>query len=151
MTEDQGLHNRGGLGDDDFYVWLLSDHPDARAERDRRRDATYRDEAHRSGEVRAWVDKVNATQDAPQTMRDLAESMGPLADRSSARAEADFSEPNDAYVARLRNDWETYMQVSGPLDAHDYRYPEHLIGPGAAKYPPPQVQADSPEQPEAGL
>ena len=38
------------------------------------------------------------------------------------------------------------MQVSGPPDAYDYRYPEHLTGPSAADYPPPPApQADGPE------
>ncbi len=34
--------------DDAFYEWLLSDHPDARAERDRRRAATYQADTSRA-------------------------------------------------------------------------------------------------------
>jgi hypothetical protein len=41
------------------------------------------------------------------------------------------------YAARMRGQFETHMRVSGPPGAYDYRYPEHLTGPGAASYPPP--------------
>jgi hypothetical protein len=131
-----GLHGRSTT-DDAFYEWLLSDHPDARAERDYRRDAYYESQRQNAAAVRAWVDKVNAQTDAPQTARDLADWMGPRADESALRAETEFAEPDDLYVARVRAEFETYMQVSGPPDAYDYRYPEHLTGPSAASYPPP--------------
>jgi hypothetical protein len=86
MNGDE-LHGRDVTGDA-FYEWLLSDHPDARAERDWRRAATYQAETDRAAAVRAWADKINAQPDAPQTLRDLAASVGPLADQSAARAEA---------------------------------------------------------------
>jgi len=44
------LHGRD-LTDDAFYEWLLSDHPDARAERDSRRAATYHAELEQAGYV----------------------------------------------------------------------------------------------------
>lgn len=72
--------------------------------------------------------------------------MGPQADASAVRAEAEFAEPDDAYVARLRSDWQTYMQVSGPSDAWNYQYPAHLTGHQAANHPPPEPpQTDEPE------
>ena len=40
-----------GAESDAFYEWLLSDHPDARAERARRREAHY--EAERRGPTRS--------------------------------------------------------------------------------------------------
>lgn len=142
MSAQDDLNGRS-LADDTFYEWLLSDHPDAHAERDYRRAAAYLDERERTGKVLAWVDKIKATPDAPRTLRDLAESMGPLAARAAARAEIEAAEPDDAYVARLRADWETCMQVSGPPEAWDYRYPARLTGPGAASYPPPpEPEAD---------
>lgn len=132
--------------DNAAYEWLLSDHPDARAERARRRAAYYKDQRETAAKVRAWVDKINATADPPQTARELAQSMGPLADASAVRAEAEFAEPDDAYVARLRRDWETYMQVSGPPGAWDYQYPAHLTGTEAANHAPPVApHRDEPE------
>jgi hypothetical protein len=118
--------------EDKFYEWLLSDHPDARSERDARRQAAHRDLTENAAAVQAWAAKINATPGAPQNLSDLAASLGPRAAASTARAEASYAEPDHAYVARLRAEHETYMQVSGPPGAHDYRYPEHLTGPGAA-------------------
>ena len=144
-----GLHGRDAA-DDAFYEWLLSDHPAARAERDQRRTATYHADTDRAAAVRAWADKINARPGAPQTMRDLAATMGPLADQTAARAETNYAEPDDAYVTRLRAQHETFVRVSGPPGSWDYRYPAHLTGPGAAAYPPPP-EPDAPEpEPEAG-
>jgi hypothetical protein len=148
VTGDE-LHGRD-VTDNAFYEWLLSDHPDAKAERDRRRTATYQAETERAATVRAWVDKINARPDAPQPARDLAASMGPLADQTAARAEASYAEPDDVYVTRVRAEHETYMQVSGPPGSWDYRYPAHLTGPGAAACPPPEPGIPAPE-PEAEL
>ena len=148
MNRD-GLHGRD-VTDHAFYEWLLSDHPDAKAERDSRRAATYQADTARAAAVRAWADKIGAHPDAPQTMRDLAATMGPLADQTTARAQARYAEPDDAYVTRLRAQHETHVQVSGPPGSWDYQYPAHLTGPGAAAYPPPP-EPDAPEpEPEAG-
>jgi hypothetical protein len=143
-----GLHGRD-VTDTAFYEWLLSDHPDARAERDWRRAATYHAETDRAAAVRDWADKINAHADAPQTMRDLAASMGPLADQTTARAEARYAELDDAYVTRLRAQHETHVKVSGPPGSWDYRYPAHLTGPGAAGYPPPPEPGAPAPEPEA--
>jgi hypothetical protein len=148
MSRD-GLHGRD-VTDDAFYEWLLSDHPDAKAERDSRRAATYQAETARAAAVRAWADKINAHADAPETMRDLAATMGPMADQTTARAQASYAEPDDAYVTRLRTQHETHVQVSGPPGSWDYQYPAHLTGPAADAYPPPP-EPDAPEpEPEAG-
>jgi hypothetical protein len=143
------LHGRD-LTDDALYEWLLSDHPDARAERDWRRAATYQADRDRAAAVRAWAGKITARPDAPQAARDLAASMGPLAGQTAARAEARFAEPDDAYVTRLRARHETHMQVSGPPGSWDYRYPAHLTGPGAAAYPPPPEPGAPAPEPQAG-
>ncbi len=131
-----GLHGRS-VTDDGFYEWLLSDHPDARAEREWRRSAWYQHQRENAAAVRAWVDKVNDQAGAPAAARDLATSMGPRAAQSAARAEAESAERDDMYVARMRGRFETHMRISGPPGAYDYRYPGHLTGPGAASYPPP--------------
>lgn len=143
-----GRYGRG-VSDDAFYEWLLSDQPDARAERDRRRAASYQAETGSAAAVRAWAGKINAQPDAPQTLRDLAASMGPQADQAAARAEARYAEPDDAYVTRLRIQHETHMQVSGPPGSPDYRYPAHLTGPCAAACPPAESGDPAPE-PETG-
>ena len=82
---------------------------------------TYQAETDRAAAVRAWADKINAQPDAPHTLRDLAASMGPLADETAARAEARHAEPDEAYVTRLRPQHETSVQVSGPPGSWDYR------------------------------
>lgn len=143
-----GLHDRD-VTSDAFYEWLLSDHPDARAERDWRRAATHQADTDRAAAVRAWADRINVQPDAPQAARDLAASMGPRADQTTARAEARYAEPDDAYVARLRAQHETAVRVSGPPGSWDYRYPAHLTGPGAAAYPPPPEPAAPAPEPEA--
>jgi hypothetical protein len=135
------LHGRD-VTDTAFYEWLLSDHTDARAERDRRRAATYQADRDRAAAVCAWAGKISARPDVPAALRDLAASMEPSADEAAARAEAAYAESDEAYVARLRTQHETHMQVSGPPGSWDYRYPAHLTGPGAAAYPPPQLEAD---------
>jgi hypothetical protein len=142
------LHDRD-VTSDAFYEWLLSDHPDARAERDWRRAATHQADMTRAAAVRAWADKINAQPDAPQAARDLAASMGPMADQTAARAEARYAEPDDVYVARLRAQHETAVRVSGPPGSWDYHYPAHLTGPGAAAYPPPPEPAASAHEPQA--
>ena len=143
------LHGRD-VADNAFYEWLLSDHPDARAERDLRRTATYPGR-NRPGRNRPRLGRQDQrpARRAP-ALRDLAASMGPLADQTVARAEASYAEPDDAYVTRLRAQHETHMQVSGPPGSWDYRYPAHLTGPGAAAYPPPEPSNPAPE-PEAEL
>ena len=135
---------------DAFYEWLLSDHPGARAERDRRREATHRDELERTGKVRAWVEKIRAAPDAPQTMRDLAQTMGPLAAKSAGRAEADYAVPDETYVAAARANWETYMQVSAPDGSWDYRYPARYTGAEAASQPRPAAEPEPEPGAEAG-
>jgi hypothetical protein len=132
---------------DALYEWLLSDHPDARAERDRRREATYQAERDRTGQVLAWVAKIDAAPGAPQTMRELAATMGPLAARSAARAEADHAEPDDAFVTRARENHETYMQVSAPNGSWDYRYPARYLGEAAASQPRPDAEPETEAEP----
>lgn len=136
-----------------FYEWLLSDHPDARAERDRRRAASYQSEIERTSQVQAWVAKIDATPDPPAAIRSLADSMGPFAEKSRARAEAAIAEPDEAFVARERGNWETFMRVSAPDGSWDYRYPERYTGEAAASQPRPETEPAaeaSRDKPEIG-
>jgi hypothetical protein len=143
MTDHQGP----GLESGAAYEWLLSDHPDARAERDRRREATYADEKVRAGKVLAWVAKIDATADVPETLRDLAATMGPLAAKSDARAEADHAVPDAEFVAQARANWEACMQVSGPDGSWDYRYPDRYVGEAAASQPRPGIEPEPEAEP----
>jgi hypothetical protein len=144
-----GGRHSSSVSEDAFYEWLLSDHPDARAERDRRRAATCQAQTSSAAAVRAWADKIGAQPDVQQTLRDLAAAMGPQADQAAAHAQARYAEPDDAYVTRLRAQHETHMRVSGPPGSPDYRYPARLTGPGAAACPPPEPGDPTPE-PETG-
>ena len=129
---------------DAFYEWLLSDHPDARAERDARRNASYQHQQESSAKVAAWAANINAAPAAPQSMRDLAASMGPRAAANLQRAEAAYEEPDESYVARLRSQHETFQRASGAVEAHNYQYPQHLTGPLAAGYPrPPETETEA--------
>ena len=135
------LHHRSTL-DDAFCEWLLSDHPDAKAERDWRRGTHLRQLRESAAEIAAWADRVSAEPEQHTPMaRDLAGTIGPMAHASALRAEIEEAEPDDAYVARQRADFESHMRWDHP----DYRYPAHLTGPSAASYPPPPEP-----EPEAG-
>jgi hypothetical protein len=135
------LHHRSTL-DDAFCEWLLSDHPDAKAERDWRRSAHLHREQGTAADIAAWADRVSAEPERhTQMARDLAATIGPMAPASAIRAEIDEAEPDDDYVARKRAEFESHVWWDYP----DYRYPAHLTGPSAASYPPPPER-----QPEAG-
>jgi hypothetical protein len=147
MGTADALHNRS-VTDDAFYEWLLSDHPDAKAERERRRSMHYQRERDTASDITAWADRIS-TDPGPHTQaaRGLAARMAPHAARSAARAEISAAEPDDLYVARLRAEFERHMRLklSGAEWSHpNYRYPDYLLGPSAANYSPPP----SPETPE---
>jgi hypothetical protein len=131
-----------------FYEWLLSDHPDARAERDYRRGTSCQRQRETAADIAAWADKINAQPDRhTQAARDLAASIGPRAAESATRAEIESAEPDDLYVARLRAEFETYMHVHLDNPDPEYRYPGHLTGPSAAHYPP----SAGPPEPDHGI
>lgn len=75
-------------------------------------------------------------------MRSLADSLGPSAAESRVRAEAAIAEPDESYVARERDHWETYMQVSAPNGSWDYRYPARYVGDAAASQPQPGIEPE---------
>jgi hypothetical protein len=105
------LHHRSTL-DDAFYEWLLSDHPDAKTEREWRRSTHLQREHGTATEIAAWADRVSAQPERhTQMARDLAGTIGPMAHASAVRAEIEEAEPDDAYVARQRAEFETHMRV----------------------------------------
>jgi hypothetical protein len=131
------LHHRS-VTDDAFCEWLLSDHPEAKAEREYRRGSSLQRERGTAAEVAAWADRVSAEPGQhTQAARDLAATIGPMAKSSALRAEVETAEPDDLYVARQRAEFETHMRVHWDHPVPDYTYPAHLTGPSAASYPPP--------------
>ena len=139
------LHRRSTL-DDAFLEWLLSDHPDARAERDYRRSHHLGSAHENAAEIAAWADRVSREPERhTRAARDLAASIGPMARESALRAEIDLAEPDELYVARQRAEFETHMRVHWDHSQPDYRYPARLTGPSAASYPPPPETATEPE------
>ena len=139
------LHHRSTL-DDAFCEWLLSDHPDAKAERDWRRGTHLRQLRESAADIAGWADRVSAEpgQHTPMA-RDLAATIGPMAHASAIRAEIEAAEPDDLYVARQRAEFEALMHNHPDHPDLGYRYPAHLTGPSAAGYPPPPEP-----EPEAG-
>jgi hypothetical protein len=128
---------------DDAYEWLLSDHPWARAERVRRAEAVRDAELRNAHTVRDWTDRMQATDldtrhphnpEIAENLKGLAALMRPIADGQQVDAHLDDAVPDDVRVQRLRQNWVTHKNVTGD---HGYRYPAHLLGPGAAAYPPP--------------
>jgi len=121
------------------WEWFLSDHPWAVAERRRRRAAYFAEQQESAEKVRAWTDKIehlepgSTSRDFEAAVRKLAATMRPMADDSQLRSEVDEAEPDELAVAEQRRTLERHRRNAGD----DYTYPAHLIGPGAAAYPPP--------------
>ena len=132
-----GLHGRS-TADDAFYEWLLSDHPDARAERDWRRSLHYQHQRDTAADVAGWASRISTDPERhTRAAQDLAATIGPRTTESAARAEADHAEPDELYVARLRAEFETHRRVHWDNPDPAYQYPQHLTGPEAASHPPP--------------
>ncbi|ANY10767.1 hypothetical protein AFB00_30670 (plasmid) [Pseudonocardia sp. HH130630-07] len=130
-------------GPDEAYEWLLSDHPWARVERLRRAESGWDDELRNAATVRDWTDRMQSTDrreryphnpEIAENLRGLADLMRPIADDQQLRAHLDAAVPDDVRVQQLRARWVTHQHAQGQ---DDYRYPEHLLGLGAAAYPPP--------------
>jgi len=119
---------------DRFYEWLLSDHPEAAAERARRRAAHLAYEARGREVLSRFVARTQANRGAPETVQRLAETAGWLLGRQADRLAAEVAEPEPERLARERRDLETSRRVQG---AHGYRYPARYLGARAARQPIP--------------
>ncbi len=119
---------------DRFYEWLLSDHPEAAAERARRRAAYLAYEARGRDGLSRFVARTQANHAAPEAMQRLAETAGWLLERQADRLAADIAESDAERLARQRRDFETSRRVQG---AHGYRYPARYLGARAARQPIP--------------
>jgi hypothetical protein len=146
-----GLHGRS-TADEAFYEWLLSDHPEAKAERDWRRSLHYQQQRDTAADIAAWARRISAEPPERHTkaMRDLAATIGPHATESAIRTEIEYAEPGELYVARLRTEFETHRHIHWDNPDPSYQYPAHLTGPGAAAYPPPPEPDVHAPEPEAG-
>lgn len=128
---------------DDAYEWWLSDHPWARTARQQRMRDYHAEQQRSASTARDWTNKMDsadldtrypAIPGAAESMRRLSEIMRPIADEQQLRAQLESAEPDEVMVARYRRELVTRKRVAGD---DDYEYPPHLIGPGAAAYPPP--------------
>ena len=119
----------GGL-----YAHLLSDAPAAQRERVRRRSHQASEAKQERARVAAWCRRTLANDAAAEHLRDLAEAMQRLVDRSRARDLAEAGVPDDECVRRGRRQYQTSRRAAGD---HDYRYPARYLGPSAANQPVP--------------
>jgi putative SOS response-associated peptidase YedK len=136
------------IADDAFYEWMLSDHPLAAAERERRREQHYLLRHEQRALIRQLVD--HWTPEASERLFALRESMGRFADRwERVCDEWQQGERVDVDTVRARFTLEQRDRGRG-----DYRYPERYLGPQAASSPPPPSPDPSPahaaEEPQAG-
>ena len=118
----------------DFYEWLLSDHPWAAAERQRRRTSHLKRELAETDEVLAITARVRQAPAAGEHVHRLAQTVEPLARRAALAAEICALVDDATYVAIARQRLETSRRVAGDSD---YRYPTQLTGPQPAGIPPP--------------
>ena len=120
--------------DDRAYEFLLSDHPAAKAERQRRRDEHLARRAADSDAITAWRERlVTFGHGVPANLHNLAETMGRLDQHASLRDAVDEAEPDEVWVARARQRFTHTARTWG--DDPDYRYPARYLGPAAAHQP----------------
>ncbi|QYG95834.1 hypothetical protein HC251_25120 (plasmid) [Iamia sp. SCSIO 61187] len=119
------------LADHAAYEWLLSDHPWARAERERRRAAHHARETGQAGQILQICDRLD---DSP--LAGLADTVRPMAERSALEAEVEAVYDDTTHVADARRRLEIARQVAGHTA---YRYPTALLGGAARHQPPPGV------------
>jgi hypothetical protein len=123
-----------GMGPE--YEWLLSDHPLAVAERERRAAAFYTAEAqHEVGlsgpDEEQFAGHLPAMDDF---VGGMATPIDPSADPDLERHRLEPA-PDEVTVARSRADYEAYRRAHGEPD---YAYPARYVGEEAAAFPPPR-------------
>ena len=126
-------------GEDRFYEWLLSDHPGAAHERARRRLDNQLVETTDLARLQGWLAKIDGLAEDGQPLSDsvwrLAEQARSwLIPNAEQRLAASLGEPDQAWVRRGRQDFETSQQIGRDPD---YRYPARYLGAQAARQPTP--------------
>jgi hypothetical protein len=119
---------------DRFYEWLLSDHPQAAAERARRRAAWQARQAHGRAILAGFIARNQGDPAAPESIRGLVTTARWLLDRQAQRQAADAALSEAERLARMRADFELERRTSG---MPGYRYPARYLGPRAARQPIP--------------
>ena len=127
------------------YEWLISDHPWAEAERNRRAAEYFApDEPDEPAASSTWDPALDAD-DVGHLRPGLGEDIGGLVEPVEALPDpnqvghhAGEVEPDETAVAARRAEYEEYRRTHGEPD---YRYPAHLIGDAAADHAPPGLPA----------
>jgi hypothetical protein len=141
-TEPPDLSSYGeGMGPE--YEWLISDHPWAVAERNRRAAGYFAAEQPDEPAASATWDPA-LDEDDPAGMRaNLGEEIGGLVEpvetlpdpNQTAHTSGDV-EPDEVAVLRLRTEYEAYRRENGEPE---YAYPASYTGARAAEHAPPGV------------
>jgi hypothetical protein len=140
--EEADLSNYGtGMGPE--YEWLISDHPLAAAERQRRAAEFYAAEFDQEAALDEEAHQQDEAEDFAGMRPGIGDEVGGLAtcialapDRDQLRYTAADAEPDEVTVAQSRHDYEEFRRGHGEPD---YSYPAHYVGPAAAAYPPPNA------------
>jgi len=136
--------------EDRFDEWLLSDHPEAAAERARRRAVWLAEQQEGHGVLARFAERTDADPTAPDSIRRLAETARWLLARAAERTAIERATPEPERLANARQQFETYRHGEGD---HAYRYPARYLGEHAARQPvvsDPARLAAGPAAPAAG-
>lgn len=120
--------------DEAFHEWLLSDHPWAAAERQRRRSAYRARELSAADEVLAITSRLTSNPASPDNVRRVAEIVARVANEQAVRVGVDAVFDDETHVTQARHQLEIARHAVGE---YHYRYPQRLTGPSAARQPPP--------------
>jgi hypothetical protein len=118
------------------YEWLLSDHPRALAERERRAAEYFTAEVQHEAGLLVDDDEQFAGEltERGEEIGGLATQVEPAGDPDQVRHDLE-PESDEVTVAKARRDYETYRRQHGDPD---YVYPARYVGSAAAAYPPPE-------------
>ncbi|MCW2506807.1 MAG: hypothetical protein JWO79_5091 [Actinomycetia bacterium] len=139
VNGDLDLSNYGtGMGPE--YEWLISDHPLALAERQRRAAEFFAAELDEPAALDEPDHQPAPEEDFTGMRPGLGEEVGglathvePTADRDQLRY-ATEAEPDEVTVAKSRADYEQFRRDHGEPT---YTYPAHYLGASAVDYPAP--------------
>jgi hypothetical protein len=134
-ADDNWLHAFGR-----FQEWLLSDHPGAHHERERRRLDHRVRQAQERAVLDRFADRTDASLDADDSLRHLAATARRLTARSHTEDQAVAARSDVEATLRARRNWVLGRRIDAGDEA--YRYPARYLGPAAAREPiPPDPDA----------